>query len=288
MCRVTVGVEHWPVVADRQGKFLLFNPAAEQIIGLGAIECPPEEWPERYGLFLPDGKTLCPSHKLALYRAIRGEHVRNETGLIRNANTPAPVWVSVSATPLVDPQGRLQGGVTIFRDISEHRAIDNKLQQERQLLRRLLDLQERDRKLISHDLHDGLIQDVVGAKMMIEAASVARGPDAAADPELLLKARDLLGKAIAEGRRMISELRPMVIDEHGIVDAVKFLIADETSQPVVEVQFTYPPALKRLDPMIEGAMFRIVQEALNNVRRDRKSTRLNSSHTDISRMPSSA
>ena len=45
------------VVADKNGKFLLFNPAAEQILGLGATDATPDQWAERYGVYHPDGLT---------------------------------------------------------------------------------------------------------------------------------------------------------------------------------------------------------------------------------------
>src|SRR5262245_27351964 len=60
-------------VADAQGKFLLFNPAAERILGYGPVDLTPEEWTRHYGCYLPDTTTLCPVEKMPLVRAIRGE-----------------------------------------------------------------------------------------------------------------------------------------------------------------------------------------------------------------------
>ncbi|MFV2070732.1 MAG: sensor histidine kinase, partial [Pirellulales bacterium] len=45
------------------------------------------------------------------------------------------------------------------------------------------------------------------------------------------------------------------------------LVADESAKPLLDIQFSHPPSIERLDPMLEGALFRIVQEALNNARR---------------------
>ena len=42
------------VVADKNGQFVLWNPAAERIVGLGPENLTPEQWSERYGLYLPD------------------------------------------------------------------------------------------------------------------------------------------------------------------------------------------------------------------------------------------
>src|SRR5262245_32013792 len=79
-------------VADENGKFLLFNPAAERILGFGASDAPPEQWSERYGCFLSDGETPYPADQMPLMRAIRGEEVDDAIEFIRNANRPEGVW----------------------------------------------------------------------------------------------------------------------------------------------------------------------------------------------------
>src|SRR5262245_34814057 len=63
------------IVADQDGNFTYFNPAAEKTLGIGQIDAPPEDWPEQCGVFLPDTVTLCPVEQLPLVRAIRGEAV---------------------------------------------------------------------------------------------------------------------------------------------------------------------------------------------------------------------
>src|SRR5438445_6388705 len=55
-------------VADETGKFLLFNPAAERILGIGKTDAKPEEWTQRYGCFLPDMVTPCPPERMPLFR----------------------------------------------------------------------------------------------------------------------------------------------------------------------------------------------------------------------------
>ena len=77
----------------------------------------------------------------------------------------------------------------------------------------------------------------------------------------------LLQKAITEGRRLIRDLRPMVLDESGVVEAIVHLIADEEKNEGFTVAFAHDVKFDRLDPRLEGTIFRIVQEALNNVKR---------------------
>src|SRR5438874_5845004 len=61
------------IVADKEQKFLVFNPAAKQIFGMGATATTAAEWPRQYGLYLLDKVTLYPAEELPLARSIRGE-----------------------------------------------------------------------------------------------------------------------------------------------------------------------------------------------------------------------
>src|ERR1700737_2632401 len=74
------------VVADTKGKFLLFNAAAEQFLGVGAVDAAPDAWSKQYGTYHADGVTVFPSDELPLVRAIRGESVSGVEVFIRNAN----------------------------------------------------------------------------------------------------------------------------------------------------------------------------------------------------------
>ncbi|MBC8117053.1 MAG: response regulator, partial [Candidatus Saccharimonas sp.] len=116
------------VVADAQGKFIVFNPTAEQLLGLGATDASPEQWPDRYGLFYPDGKTPYPMSEVPLARAIRGEPCDEVELLVRNPRFPQPVLISVTGRPIRDG-GTLRGGVVVFRDITEHKRAEEELRQ---------------------------------------------------------------------------------------------------------------------------------------------------------------
>ena len=60
------------VVADSNAQFLVFNPAAQRMLGQGRIDGSPDEWSRRYEIFLPDRVTSYPVEDLPLMRAIRG------------------------------------------------------------------------------------------------------------------------------------------------------------------------------------------------------------------------
>ncbi len=109
------------IVADTEGRFLLFNRAAERILGKGMRDVPAEQWSAEYGILRADDKTPFPSAELPLARAIRGETVEGVELFIRNPRIPEGVYVTATASPLRDLMGRLVGGVSIFRDSTRER-----------------------------------------------------------------------------------------------------------------------------------------------------------------------
>jgi sigma-B regulation protein RsbU (phosphoserine phosphatase) len=104
------------IVADLQGRFVHFNPAAERILGIGPLGVPSSEWSPSYGCLRDDMVTLFPSEDLPLARAIRGETVHDCTLFIRNPRQPQGIWLSINASPVRDEAGKLAGGVAVFRD----------------------------------------------------------------------------------------------------------------------------------------------------------------------------
>jgi PAS domain S-box-containing protein len=142
---------------------------------------------------------------------------------------------------------------------------ERSLERERNLLRRLIEIQERERQLVSYEIHDGLAQYLAGATMHLQAWEVALG-DHPGMAELHKGVR-LVQAAADEARRLISGLRPPDLDELGIVEAIESLVADARTE-IPSVSFDHHlPDSRRLPPMLETTIFRIVQESLSNARR---------------------
>lgn len=106
------------VVADEAGRFTLFNPAAEHLVGMGPTDTGPDQWARQYGIFYSDGGMPVAADDLPLVRAVRGEAI-DEMGLfIRNAAKPKGIHLSVSGRPIV-VKGAARGGVIVFRDVTD-------------------------------------------------------------------------------------------------------------------------------------------------------------------------
>lgn len=176
------------------------------------------------------------------------------------------------AFPVRGPSGAAYRIVGISEDITLQKQYEADLLEERRFLEHLIRVHERDRKLMSCEIHDGFVQQVVAANMHFDAldAQLSTMPDDTRRE--LLRGQQLLRNAIGEARRLISGLRPLIIDEQGIVAAIAHLIGEHSAEPP-EIEFVHEFDSQRLDSLVESTLYRVVQEALANVRRHSQSSR---------------
>lgn len=131
--------------------------------------------------------------------------------------------------------------------------------------RRLITEREDERKVLARELHDQVIQDLLGLSYHLEEveglekSSVLRRDVAAIRQGI----RNLVG----ELRQMCSDLRPPTIDHHGLTAAIDSLAHEWAERSDIQLQLEIDPELGRLPEMIELSVFRIVQEGLNNIRK---------------------
>src|SRR5712691_5471415 len=144
------------IVADENGKFLLFNTAAEQILGIGPTDTTPDQWTERYGLYLTDTVTPYPPNELPLGRAIRGESVDSAEAFARHSRLPQGVWVNATARPLKDRGGALRGGVLVFRDVTNSKRAQEALVRAKEEAERTSRFKDQFLSTMSHELRTPL------------------------------------------------------------------------------------------------------------------------------------
>ncbi len=110
------------VACDAQGNLTLFNDLSRQWHGQGARPVPPEQWAYVYGLYQPDEVTLLAHDQVPLFRALRGEHVRDVEFVVRNGDQVR--HVQANGNPLYAPDGTQAGAVVVMHDITERKRIE--------------------------------------------------------------------------------------------------------------------------------------------------------------------
>ena len=176
------------VAADEQGKFLIWNRAAERIVGYGPAELPTQEWSEHYGTYLPDEVTLFPADQLPLVRAIRGE-VSTAEIFLRSPKVTQSTWIEASGSPLKDRDGTVHGGVVAFRDITQRKADEREIlklysELEQRVSERTSQLETANKELesfsysVSHDLRAPLRHIIGFSKMLLEEFGSTLDPGA--------------------------------------------------------------------------------------------------------------
>ena len=204
-----------------------------------------------------------------------------EFNALRKDGTQIPIEISVAAIRV----GNQWGAVAVVRDITERRAAKEALLNERKLLRQLLDFQERERKLIAYEIHDGLVQQLTGALMTFQSLPQAPGGEDTSARDRFEAASGLLRDAIAEARRLISGLRPPVLDEAGLGPAVTVLVDQQNRRGGPRIELVSDLGNQRLSPLVETAAFRIVQEGLSNACRHSRAEHVDVElHTDGKRL----
>ncbi|MCB9112716.1 MAG: ATP-binding cassette domain-containing protein [Anaerolineales bacterium] len=131
--------------------------------------------------------------------------------------------------------------------------------------RRLITERENERKALARELHDQIIQDLLGLNYHLESVEgLAESPEQQNEISFI---RGGIRDVIGELRQMCSDLRPPTIDHHGLSAAIDSLVHEWLDRNEVQLQLEIDPSLGRMPEMIELSIFRIVQEGLNNVRK---------------------
>lgn len=131
------------------------------------------------------------------------------------------------------------------------------------LSRRLLSAQEAERRRIARELHDEIGQVLTAVKMNLRAAQLhLAGSALASDLEESIAAVE---RTLQQVRDLSLDLHPSLLDDLGLVPALRWLVARQAQQAGLSVQFAADPLDRRLSPDLEITCFRLVQEALTNV-----------------------
>ncbi|MBP0629869.1 MULTISPECIES: cache domain-containing protein [unclassified Cupriavidus] len=225
------------------------KPSSQQLAPkLGYVVAVPEwGWMLGTGIYLDD-----------VERTLRQLDARAETDIRETM-----AWIGVIAAVSI----LLVAASGLALNISEHREADAKL---RQLAQRVVQSQEEERARLSRELHDGISQLLVSAKLVLETATnrlrLAPTEGAAVAPVLGM-ALNRLDTVFNEVRRVARNLRPALLDDLGLFAALQHLAREMQGGSRFQISVMQSGTPRELPDEQATALFRIAQEALTNVER---------------------
>jgi PAS domain S-box-containing protein len=247
---------------DLEGNIQTANKAAAELSGY-----PVEE------LLRMNVKSFLGEESLALAREVGRRLEQNlyvklpyELRMIKKNGSEAICMVS---TNLVKSDGEPKGFHNIARDVTQEKRMQENL---RYYLQQITRAQEEERKRIARELHDDTAQ-LLGSLSRQLDNFVRKKPGLAPNEVLFLK--DLqaqLNRGVQGVHRFVQDLRPSLLDDLGLIPALRSLMKDLQEYDGIGSKLEVLGEEKRFAPEFESSLFRIVQEALNNIRRHAQAT----------------
>lgn len=268
------GVQDYAIYSlDANGTITSWNTGARRIKGYTADEIIGQSFsrfytPEDVAVGLP-GKVLQIAREEGHYQG-EGWRVRKDGSRF---------WCSVVVTAVRDDSGDVVGFSKITRDMTERKALMDRIQEHaeelektqqnlRRLSAQLLQVQDDERRRLARELHDGAGQILAALNMNLESVHDAiKGQVAPQLAQRLAESIRLASQVIKETRTLSYLLHPPLLDEAGLRDALRWFVGGFIERSGIQTELEISPNLSRLSQELEIAIFRIIQEALTNIHR---------------------
>jgi PAS domain S-box-containing protein len=190
-------------------------------------------------------------------------------------------WFRARAVPLRDQEGTILKWYGACSDIHDskvleqsirdnaielERKVDTRTAELRRLSSRLMTLQDEERRRFAREIHDGLGQELAAAKMILDG--ILSKDSSPVIRQSACETSELVDRAIQQVRTISHLLHPPLLDEVGLVSALRWYLEGLSDRSGIQTELAVdPPDLGRLKPELETAIFRIIQEALTNMYR---------------------
>jgi two-component system sensor histidine kinase UhpB len=177
-------------------------------------------------------------------------------------------WIHARGIAVRDAQGRPYRMVGSHIDITVRKCAEQSVMEGHRRLRRLLEMHEKERKIVAYEIHDGVAQSLAGARMILERIGEAIGTSWPEEvSQRFCRALDLVNTGLVQARQLIHGQRPLTLDDSGLSEAIELLVCQSRERGGPAIEFHRAVRLGPLAAPLETAIYRIVQEALTNALR---------------------
>jgi len=177
---------------------------------------------------------------------------------------------------LMDRAGHLEG---LVADRTLELTVTNR--KLSRLARQILTVQEEERKAISRELHDDVVQTLVGINVELSVLSHAAGAEAPALRKKIARTQQLVEHSMKEVHRFARDLRPAVLDDFGLIPALHAYNQRLAERKKIKIHLTAFAGVEALGEAERTVLFRVAQGALTNVVRHAHATRVTMSIREI-------
>ncbi|MFI5359895.1 MAG: sensor histidine kinase [Halanaerobiales bacterium] len=139
------------------------------------------------------------------------------------------------------------------------------LKEKQKLAIKVIQIQEEERRKVAREIHDGPAQSIANLVFRVELIENLLDKDINKAKAELTELKSLVRSSIQDIRKIIYDLRPMSLDDLGLIPTLARYIDKFVKETGIEINFTIIGNQKRLSNTYEVTIFRIVQEALNNI-----------------------
>ncbi len=147
-----------------------------------------------------------------------------------------------------------------------HQQLMGREQQLQELVGKLLVAQEEERRRVAYEVHDELAQVAASAHQHLQSFATQHRPCSHEAREQLSRTVELAQLTVREARRIVANLRPTVLDDFGLVAAIRVQV-HELQATGWKVAWEEDLGTERFSPAVETSVFRVIQEALRNVQK---------------------
>jgi two-component system, NarL family, sensor histidine kinase DegS len=181
------------------------------------------------------------------------------------------MWLHFTASPIKDDKGQIIGAIETVIDVSERKKLEINL---RYYLQQLTKAQEEERKFVAHELHDDLAQILGSLSRRVDNLLRKKhgfGPD---EEAALDDIQALLKQGQQSMQTFIQNLRPSLLDDLGLIPAIRSLTKNMENTEGIATTLTVLGEEKRFSSEVELSVFRVVQEALTNIKKHAQATKV--------------